>query len=189
MNKRIIALFVVFIAIVSLYKIIPYDLRPEWLGAPQLALAVFAGAIIPNRKFAFALPLAAMLLSDGIMQALHAYNPGAFQPGFYPGLVWHYAILIALTAIGFLVKPGKLTSVLSGLIAAPVVFFLLSNLIVWLTPNAGLGRPMTAAGLWMTYVDAIPFIRGLLGGSLVFGALFFGSWNYFTSPVKSLERA
>ncbi len=188
MNKKIVFLFICFLAIVSLYKIIPYESRPAWLGAPHLAIAVFAGAVVANRKWAFALPLLCLLMSDLIMQVLHTANPAAFQPGFYPDLIWNYVIITGLVAIGFLVKPSKWTSVAGGLIAAPLVFFLLSNFVVWIY-QTGFARGLTLQGLMMTYVDGVPFIKATMIGSLLFGGLLFATWALVSRPQIKLAKA
>jgi hypothetical protein len=78
MNRSVALVFALLIAICTIYRIIPYEMRPEWLGAPQLALAVFAGSVIKNRKVAFLLPLASMLVSDVLMQILSSFDPAFY---------------------------------------------------------------------------------------------------------------
>ncbi len=49
-SRQIILLFALLIAIGAIYRVIPFDARPVWLGGPQLAMALFAGAVIKDRK-------------------------------------------------------------------------------------------------------------------------------------------
>ncbi|HZG23917.1 MAG TPA: DUF6580 family putative transport protein, partial [Chitinophagaceae bacterium] len=61
LNKSIVWSLVLLIVVGSIYRVIPN--RP-WGFTPQLAMALFAGAMIKDKKWAFALPLFSMFLSD-----------------------------------------------------------------------------------------------------------------------------
>jgi hypothetical protein len=58
-DKKLIVSFILLILIASLYRIMPG--RPYGF-APQIAMAIFGGAIIKNKKFAFLLPILAMFV-------------------------------------------------------------------------------------------------------------------------------
>lgn len=187
MNRSVALVFALLIAICTIYRIIPYEMRPEWLGAPQLALAVFAGSVIKNRKWAFVLPLASMLISDVLMQILHSFDP-SFYAGFYKGQLINYALILSTTVIGFFISERKPAQILAGAIAAPFVFFLLSNFQVWLG-SGGLMRSKTFAGLMQTYIDGIPFLRTSLVGTVLFSGVFFGIKALLAAPAQKLAKA
>ena len=67
-NRQIIFSFILLIIIASLYRIMPG--RPYGF-APQIAMAIFGGAIIKDKKFAFLLPILAMFVSDALYQLLY----------------------------------------------------------------------------------------------------------------------
>ena len=68
-SKSLIVTMIVLIVLAALYRVIPN--RP--LGfAPQIAIALFAGSMITDKKWAFALPVFSMFLSDLIYQGLFA---------------------------------------------------------------------------------------------------------------------
>ena len=54
MKKSIIWALILLIVVAAVYRVIPG--RP-WGFAPQWAMALFAGAMIKDKKWAFALPL------------------------------------------------------------------------------------------------------------------------------------
>jgi len=176
-NKHIVVAFVLLSILSALYRVFPYEARPVWLGAPQLALAVFAGSVIQKRGMSFMVVLLSMLFSDVLIQLVHFAYP-TMAPGFYKGQIISYIIIVLLTAIGFMVKPGKWMQITGGLVAAPVLFFLVSNLLVWAS-GGGYQRPFTWEGLVQCYGDGIPFLRNSLSGTLIFGSLFFGVYQVF----------
>ncbi len=184
MNRPVVFLFAAMFLLCTAYRIVPYEMRPEWLGAPQLAMAVFAGSIIRNRRLAFALPLFSMLLSDVVMQLFHAANP-AFAPGFYSYQVINYLLILSTTVIGFFVNQRKPSQIVAGALAAPVVYFLLSNFEVWAAGHS-LGHPRTFSGLLQTYVDGLLFLKPSIVGTLIYSGIFFGGKALFGKASYSI---
>ena len=72
-KKSILLTLLVLIVVAALYRVVPG--RPFGF-APQIAMALFAGAVIKDRKFAFALPLFSMILSDVIYELLNVLDDG-----------------------------------------------------------------------------------------------------------------
>src|SRR5690349_690322 len=86
MKKSVLLAFSLLILASSLYRVWPD--RPFGF-APQWAMALFAGAVIKDKKWAFLLPLVSMLVSDTLYQIL--YNNGVSQIwGFYGGQWLNY---------------------------------------------------------------------------------------------------
>jgi hypothetical protein len=188
-SSQLFTFFAVLIAISALYRVIPFESRPVWLGAPQLALALFAGSVIKNRKWAFAVPLISLLVSDILMQILHSAGITPGYPGFYEGQIFNYVLITLLTVVGFFVNSRKVISIVSGMFAAPTLFFLVSNFGVW-AANGGLQRAKTFTGLMQCYADGIPFYGYSLLTMVVFGALLFGGYALFAgSPVARKVKA
>jgi hypothetical protein len=92
-----------------------------------------------------------------------------------------------MVAIGFLVKKINVLSIFAGALATPVVFFLISNFVVWAGWQGprGFGRPMTFEGLMMCYTDGFPFFRASVAATLLFSVIFFGTY-YFVNK-RSFE--
>ncbi len=178
-NTLIITL-IMLIIVSALYRIIPG--RP--LGfAPQLAMALFAGAIIKDKKWAFALPVFSMFISDLIFQVLFIQGYSS-TPGFYDGQLTNYILFGAMTSIGFLMKKINVINIIGFSLLICVAYFLLSNFFVW---QSGLGyaRPKTFSGLMQCYTDGLPFFRGSIYATLVFSSLLFGSYKLIQSRFVS----
>ena len=143
--------------------------------SPQLAVAVFSGALFAdNKKMVFLMPLLSMLISDIIFQVLYIFNLSAIS-GFY-GIdqVVNYGMIGSIAFIGLFARNFKVTNIFASLIAAPIVFFIASNFFVWAT-NGGWHHPLTFSGLVACYADAVPFFKSTFYSTLVFGFIFFGA--------------
>jgi hypothetical protein len=169
-NKNLIITFVLLVIVASLYRVIP---RPVNF-APQVAMALFAGAVIRNKAWAFALPVFSLFLSDVLYQVLHTYGLSSV-PGFYSGVWVNYVLIASVTVIGFLIKKINLKSLAFPVLAGPTWFFIASNFAVWLG-GGGLQRPKTWEGLLACYGDALPFYGNSLLACVVFSAILFGGY-------------
>jgi hypothetical protein len=159
--------------------------------APQIAMAIFGAAVIRDRKLAFILPLLSMLLSDVFIEILfrNGYmSYGGFFRGqtFYDSQFMNYILFAVLTLVGFWARNLNWTRIAAVTIAAPLVFFLLSNLTVWLG-GSGLSRPHTFSGLIQCYADGLPFLKTSILYTLLFSAVLFG--GYFLIQRYYLRRS
>ncbi len=175
-SKQLIGSFILLIVVASLYRIMPG--RPFGF-APQIAMAIFGGAIVKDKKFAFILPLLSMLVSDCLYQLLFINGVGNI-PGFYDGQALNYLLFAGLTVFGFFIKNFNVKKIAIASLAAPTVFFLISNFLVWLSasPLAGLARPKTFNGLLMCLSDGLPFYPWSVASTVVFSAVLFGSYYF-----------
>ena len=179
-TKQLLGSFILLIIIASLYRIMPG--RPYGF-APMIAMAIFGGAIIKDKKFAFLLPLLAMFVSDGLYQLLYINGVGN-TPGFYEGQFVNYLLFAGLTVFGFFIKNFNVKRIAIASISAPTVYFLISNFLVWVSasPLAGLQRPKTVDGLLMCYADGLPFYPWSVASTFIFSAIFFGTYYFMTKP-------
>lgn len=170
-NKSLFWYLVVLIVSAALYRILPG--RPFGF-APQIAMALFGGAVIKDRKWAFALPLFSMFVSDALYEVLYQNGLSSIQ-GFYEGQWLNYLIFASVVVVGFFMKQVNLKNVLLYSFIAPTWFFLLSNFAVW-AGGSGTTIPRTGAGLMQTYVLGIPFYQMSILATLLFSGAFFGTW-------------
>ena len=187
LNKSLIWSLLLLTLVAALYRIIPG--RP-WGFAPQWAMAVFAGAVIKNKKWAFAMPVISMLISDIIYQALYMNGLSSIE-GFYDGQWQNYLLFALLVVIGFAIKKINMLNVFIASIASPTIYFILSNLVLWAgwSGTRGLGRPKTFSGLVQCYSDALPFYRTSLIATIVFSAILFGTYYFITRKQTTLASA
>jgi hypothetical protein len=163
-----------------------WDGRP-WGFVPQIAMALFGGAVIRDKKLSFLLPLLSMLLSDVLYEVLYRNGLSEIQ-GFYSGQFTNYLLFAGITFIGFWMRNLNVARIAAGSVIAPTLYFLLSNLQVWIG-GGGYGRPKTFDGLLQCYADGLPFYRGYLLGTLFFSVVLFGLYFLFQrsrEPQKSI---
>jgi hypothetical protein len=183
-SKQLAISFIILIIVASLYRIMPG--RPYGF-APMIAMAIFGGAVIKDKKFAFLFPLLAMFISDGLYQLLYINGVGNIT-GFYDGQLTNYILFGGLTVFGFFIKNFNVKKIAIASFVAPTVYFLISNFLVWASasPLAGFARPKTFSGLLMCYSDGLPFYPWSVAATFIFSALFFGSYYFmFTKPAKA----
>ena len=150
---------------------------------PVVAMALFGGAAFASRRAAFLVPLAAMVVSDAAIAALS----GDLTRGFHPVAPFVYSAVAAVTAIGL--RLGRRRGVLAvgaASVASSVVFFLVTNLGVWVALSL---YPETLAGLGACYAAGVPFFRNALLGDAVFVGLMFGTLALVERRVARLAPA
>lgn len=182
LNKQLFINFTLLVLVASLYRVLP---RPFGF-APQIAMALFAGAVVKDKRIALALPLISLFLSDLFYQVLYTYGLTPIQ-GFYAGQLENYLMITSLTVIGFLMNSQKTVTLFGGFIAGPTVYFLISNFSVWIS-GGGYQRPKTLEGMLMCYADGIPFYQMSILSTFVFGALLFGAHQLLVKRI-SVQQA
>lgn len=151
----------VLIALGVLSRLIPHPPNAVAMGA----LALYAGARLP-RRWAVAVPLAAMFLSDLML------DYGTSRSLFSPVRLTSYATFAVIVLLGRLPRPnvGALVRVEMSL-GASLLFFLTTNLAVWWWDAM---YPRTLQGLTFCYEAALPFFGNTLCADLAGTALLFG---------------
>lgn len=149
------------IALGALSRMVPHPPNATAIGA----LALFAGARLP-RRWAFAVPLGAMLLTDLIIDGqLTRSSFSAVRLSIYGS----YAMIVALGTLNrgrtSFIRPATTSA------AGALLFFVATNLAVWATSGM---YPATAAGLGMCFLAALPFFGNTLAADLGGTAVLFG---------------
>lgn len=186
-SRQLLVSLGLLVVVASLYRILPG--RPYGF-APQIAMAIFGGAIIKEKKFSFLLPLLSMFISDALYELLYVNGLSPLS-GFYGGQLLNYALFAGLTMFGFFIKGFDLKKIALASVSAPTVYFMVSNFFVWASssPLAGLGRPKTFDGLMMCFADGLPFYPWSLLSTVVFSGLFFGTYYFIFQKQVSLVKA
>lgn len=136
--------------------------------SPVLAMALFSGYVFSNKKYAFAVPLVALFLSDLIL-------------GFYDGISFVYLGYIFSITLGVFMKSDRPGVLALNALASSVGFFIFSNFGVWLFTNL---YTKTWVGLMDCFVMALPFFRGTLISTFVSTAVLFGFYNFLMRFYK-----
>ncbi|HLB01422.1 MAG TPA: DUF6580 family putative transport protein [Bacteroidota bacterium] len=161
------AIFLLILAVMAVFsRLIPHPAN----FTPIAALALFGGVYF-EKKYAFILPLAVLLVSDAII-------------GFYDGIGWVYGSFLIIGLLGLWLRNHRSIRNTAGVtLAGSVIFFILTNFGVWLA--GGLYMP-TTAGLVECYVVAVPFFRNTLAGDLFYVAVLFGITEMAARRIPAL---
>jgi len=138
--------------------------------APIAAIALFSGAMFSDKRLAFGVPIAAMVLSDAII-------------GFHSLVLVVYLSFALCVLIGWLMlKKYSVRNVVMASLASSVVFFFTTNFAYWL-----MYYPNTFEGLLACYNSAIPFFRNSLIGDLVYSGVLFGGFALAEKYIEQLK--
>lgn len=135
---------------------------------PVGAMALFGGCYFSDKWKAYLLPLFTLWLSDALLSYFVYFHEWRL---FYSGFGWTYGSFILMVMMGTLMKKATVQTVLLGGIAAAFIHWIISDFGVWI---GGHMYPKTPAGLMTCYVAAIPYMKNMLIGNLIFGGVMFG---------------
>lgn len=156
MKPRLVLLIGIIFAGAGL-RLLPHPPNFNPIGA----LALFGGAHVDNKRCAFLLPMAAMLLSDAVI-------------GFHAQMPLVYGAFVLIVWMGFALRERRTPLPVAGAaLAGSTLFFVLSNFGVWAFDSI---YPKTLEGLVSCYVAAIPFFGNTVAGNLFYTAVLFGAF-------------
>ena len=139
---------------------------------PIAAIALFSGAYL-NKKSALIVPLILMIASDAV---IGMHNVVIFT--------WGAFLLITLLGLNLQKKTGALKMISFSLVSS-LLFFVVSNFGVWIMG----WYPPTLSGLAQCYFMALPFLRDFALSTLVYSAVFFGSYELIARSVRNKKLA
>ncbi len=168
-NKSL--LFIGLIAAAMATRFLPHAPNFTAVGAA----AIFGGFVFSNNFKAFLVPLAAMFLSDLLLNNLvyGKYYEGfvLFSSGYAPLLI--YAALLVSVLFGkYFTKGFKALPLLGAGLASALVFYLFTNLGSWIY-DPMYTKDLT--GLMASYAAGLPFLLNQAGSNLLYGAVLFGA--------------
>lgn len=159
---------VFLVLLVFVGRLLPHD----WNLVPVGAIALYAGARLP-RRWAWAVPIVGMILSDLVLDWGHAD-----RPALSVSRLAIYGTYAAIAFLGLLARRARGWTAPVSLAALSFsgagLFFVTTNFAEWIAGPLKL-YPMTWAGLEACYVAALPFFRGTLTADLAGTAILFGA--------------
>jgi hypothetical protein len=169
LDKRFLTLGVI-VLLAALSRVLTQGLIPN--VAPIGALALFSGAYFMDRKLAFLIPMAAMLISDIFL-------------GFHPTILFVYAGFALTVMMGFMLRNNNnVGKTMMVTILSSLIFFFLTNFGVWAMYDF---YSNNFSGLVSSYIAGIPFLRNSLLGDLFYTGLFFGAFEWMKRMVPSFN--
>jgi hypothetical protein len=185
-EKSTIISFIFLILIASLYRVMPG--RPFGF-APQIAMALFAGSVVTDKKLSFLLPILSLFISDVLYEILYRNGLSSIG-GFYHGQLLNYVLFAAITVIGFNIRKENVLDIIAASLVGATAYFVFSNLAVFVLGGLdinGLPYPKTAIGFVDCYTAALPFYKMSVFATLFFDLVLFGGYylvnKFVVKPV------
>lgn len=179
-NPRVL-LLVLIIALGALVRLVnAAEVSDISAFTPIGAMGLFGGAYFSNRWKAYLFPLLALLISDlAINLVVLKGQYGIMYAGWY-GV---YAIFALMVFLGQrLLKKVSVKNILIAAVAVSLTHWVLTDLMSFFNPHSldlRTGQPFAKNldGLIQCYVQALPFLRNFLVGTLAYSALMFGAFE------------
>ncbi len=149
--------------------------------SPLGAMALFGGVYFRSWK-GYAFPLLTIWISDIFMNRFIFFGEWKL---FYDGFIWVYGAFALMVLVGKWLHPNK--SVIRFLGSSVLIVFIhwiVTDIGVWLGSSI---YPQTLAGFWACLVAAIPYEFRFLGGTLIYGVLLFGSFEWAAYKFPFLQ--
>ena len=159
------------IAIAAALRIAPHP----WNFTPVGAMALFSGAIIKDRRLAFAFPLLALFVGDLFV--------GFYKLGVMLLVYGSFALSVL---IGRWVHNHRtLSRISTATLLGSIQFFLITNFAIW---AIGSSYPHTLNGLASCYAAVVPFFCNTLAGDAFYAVLFFGAFALAECFIPNLRE-
>ena len=144
-----------------------------WNFTPVGAMALFAGAMLRDRRLAFLFPLLALFAGDLFV-------------GFHKLMFVVYASFLVNVAIGLWLRDRRTIARISlAALLGAIQFFLVTNFAVWQFLG---GFPHTPSGLRACYIAGIPFFWNTFAGDAFYSTLLFGGYALAERLFPALRR-
>ncbi|CAL1520719.1 DUF6580 family putative transport protein [Chitinophaga sp. MM2321] len=182
LNPRfaVLLLFILAAGIIRVVLGADTNMSPIAMFTPVGAMALFGGASFSQKWKSYAFPLLTLFISDIIL--MQFFHPEYAAGILYKGWMWNYVSFVFMVLAGqLMIKKISVSNVVLASVAAALIHFAFSNFGVWMSGSTDIttGLPFTRdfAGLAKCYILAIPFMQYALIGNLIYGAIFFGSFQ------------
>ncbi len=180
------AVLLVFISITAAVRVIfnfNYDISALANFSPIGAMALFGGAYFNKKWKAFAFPLLMLFISDFILHqtVFKAYGNGFLYGGWY----WVYGASALMTIVGRrLLKKVTVNRFLFSVLTCVFIHWIVTDLGVWIGSKT---YSQDVNGFIACLAKAIPYEWRFLAGTLVYGVILFGLFEWMKRKYAVLQ--
>lgn len=135
---------------------------------PVGAIALFGGCYFADKRQAYLTTLLTLWISDVFLSYFVYFHEWRFV---YDGFLITYGSFALMVWLGSWIRKVSVKNVLFAGIGAALTHWLITDFAVWMD---GRLYPQTIQGLITCYAAAIPYMKNMLIGNLVFSAILFG---------------
>lgn len=186
MNNQVNArwgIVAIVVLVVAMSRLIPHAIASSLFNfSPLGGIALFGAAYFKNKYMSYLLPLAALWVSNLLINNI-------FYAQYFDGFSWfanpevYFAFLLIVLMGSSLLKKISIPRLASAAVSSSLVFFMVTNFYVWL--NTVL-YPKNIAGLASCYVAAIPFYWNTLASDIFYVGALFGLFEFVKRQYPSL---
>ncbi|AFK04781.1 hypothetical protein Emtol_3655 [Emticicia oligotrophica DSM 17448] len=184
MNITRFSTLLAIVVLAALSRFLPHPFN----FTPIAAIALFGGAYFTKRWQALFLPMAAMFLSDVILEITTGF-------GFHSGMPMVYGAFALVSVIGMIaIKKVSPVEVVGASLASSLIFFLITNC-AYLYPVPEINDPTMISyphsieGLMASYTAGLPFLKNQILGDLFFSTVLFGGFAFLQRRFDALKMA
>ncbi|MBL7849503.1 MAG: hypothetical protein JNN04_01285 [Cyclobacteriaceae bacterium] len=155
---------------------------------PFGAMALFGGYYFRDKWKAMLVPVIALWLSDIFLNRFYYKTEWVF---FYSGQLWVYGVFAATVLLGMMIGRPSFLRVTGFGVGAALLHWLVTDFGVWIggATDITTGLPFTKD--WNGFVKcltlAIPFLRNMILGNLVFCGVMFGAFEWAQRKYPALK--
>jgi len=166
--KKNVLIILTFLFLGVFTRVIPHPPNFTAIGA----IALFGGAFIQNKHFAFLTPITIMLISDLIL-------------GYQINIAVYLSFII-IVGLGMFLKTNQtLYRIIPITIVASFVFFIITNFSVFLTSSI---YTKDIFGLLECYTLALPFFGNTIVGNMTYTIIMFFAFNKIQNKAILISR-
>jgi|KBSSwiS6_1023812.scaffolds.fasta_scaffold17642_2 hypothetical protein len=182
------AALLIFISVIAAIRVIinfNYDISPLANFSPIGAMAIFGGAYFNRKWKAFSFPLLALFISDFILHqtVFEAYSNGFLYSGWY----WVYGAFALMTVTGrWVLTKITINRFLISVLVCVLIHWIVTDLGVWLGSKT---YAQNFYGFIACLTNAIPYEWRFLAGTLVYGVILFGLFEWMKRKYPVLQIA
>lgn len=184
-------ILILFILVTGILRVMTAGklLSPIANFTPIGAMALFGGTYFSDNRKSFLFPLLSLFLSDIVMMQL--FYPTLTSGLLYSGWFWTYGAFALMVLIGKMVKKVSIRSVIGAAVGAALTHWLISDFGVWLAGgddiSTGLPLAKNLQGFVQCYVQALPYLKNMLVGNLIYCGVLFGGFEMLQNRYQVLR--
>lgn len=145
------------------------------------AMALYGGAYFKGAA-RYIFPLLTLWISDLFINRFLYFGEWVL---FYDGFLWTYGAFALMVLAGqYLLRKVTIVNFIGSALVITLIHWIVTDLGVFLGTTM---YPHTWSGWWACLVAAIPFEQNFLTGTLLYGAVMFGSYEWGISKIPALQ--
>jgi hypothetical protein len=183
-NLRTTVLLIMILAI-GLIRVVfnfNHDLYIIANFSPLGAMAIFGGAYFDKRWKAIVFPLMTLFVSDLILHqtVFKSYSHGILYGGWY----WVYGAIALMTIAGrWIMEKLTIARFFVSVLACVLIHWIVTDIGVWYGSSK---FSQDIAGFIDCLILAIPYELKFLAGTVVYGAILFGGFEWMKQKVPGM---